>query len=100
MSDEKKNLPDGAAGQEHGAEQDIEAAGVGVSAETDAEGTSQSPEEELEQIAAENDVAIDKDPKEAQAEAESAASSSDDNERDLRGGDTKEDEDTSVEPPD
>lgn len=97
MSDEKKNLPDGAAGQEHGAEQDIEAAGVGVSAETDAEGTSQSPEEKLERIAAEHDVPIEKDPKKAQAEAEAASS---DNERDLRGGDTKEEEDTSAEPPD
>ncbi|SMY04437.1 MULTISPECIES: hypothetical protein [unclassified Brevibacterium] len=97
MSDEKKNLPDGAAGQEHGAEQDIEAAGVGVSAETEAEGTSQSPEEKLERIAAEHDVPIEKDPKEAQAEAEAASS---DKARDLRGGDTKEEEETSAEPPD
>ncbi|AZL06689.1 hypothetical protein [Brevibacterium aurantiacum] len=99
MSDEKKNLPDGAAGQEHGAEQDIEAAGVGVSAETEAEGSSQSPEEQLERIAAEQDVPIEKDPKEAQAAGEAGAAPSD-NERDLRGGDTKEEEDTSAEPPD
>lgn len=97
MSDEKKNLPDGAAGQENGAEQEIDPTGVGVSAETEAEGSSQSPEEKLERIAAEHDVPIEKDPKEAQAAAEGASS---DNERDLRGGDTKEEEDTSSEPTD
>lgn len=97
MSDEKKNLPDGAAGQEDGAEEEIEAAGVGVSAEPEAEGSSQSPKEQLERIAAEHDVPIEKDPKDAQAAAEAASS---DNERDLRGGGAKEEEDTSSEPPD
>ena len=100
MSDEKKNLPDGAAGQEHGAEQEVESSGVGVSAQTEAEGSSQSPEEELERIAAEHDVPIEEDPKAAQAAGEASSSSSSDDERDLRGGDTKEGDDTGSEPPD
>ncbi|GAA1529891.1 MULTISPECIES: hypothetical protein [Brevibacterium] len=62
-----------------------------------AEGSVETPEEQLERIAAEHDVPIEKDPKEAQAEAEA---SQPDEERDIRGGDTKEDEDTASEPPD
>lgn len=98
MSNEKKNLPDGADGQEHDAEQGVEAPNVGVGAETDAEGSSQSPEEKLERIAEEHDVPIEKDPNTVQAEAEAEGSS--DEERDMRGGDTKEEEETSSEPPD
>lgn len=100
MNDEKKNLPDGAAGGEHGAEEEAESSDVGVSAETDAEGSTQSPEEKLERIAAEYDVAIEKDPKAAQAAGEASASTSSEAQRVLRDGDSKEDEDTSSEPPD
>ena len=97
MSDEKKNLPENSAEQQTEDEQDIESTAVGVGAETDAEGSSQTPEERLERIAAEHDVPIDRDPEEAQAEAEG---SSPDKDRDISGGDTKEEEDDSVEPPD
>ncbi|MDN5586625.1 MAG: hypothetical protein L0G69_08670 [Brevibacterium sp.] len=62
-----------------------------------AEGSVETPEEQLERIAAEHDVPIEKDPKDAQAEAEDSLP---DEERDVRGGDTKEDEDTASEPPD
>lgn len=96
MSDEKKNLPDGSADEEQSTEQEIETSRVGVSAQTESEGSSPTPAEKLEQIAAEHDVPIEKDPKATQAEAESST----DKERDLRGGDTKEDDDTSSEPPD
>lgn len=97
MSDEKKNLPENSAEEQTEDEQDIESTAVGVGAETDAEGSSQTPEERLERIAAEHDVPIDRDPEEAQAEAEG---SSPDKDRDISGGDTKEEEDDSVEPPD
>ena len=98
MSDEKKNLPENSAEQQTEDEQDIESTAVGVDAETDAEGSSQTPEERLERIAAEHDVPIDRDPEDAQAKAE--GSSSPDKDRDISGGDTNEDEDDSVEPPD
>ena len=97
MSDEKKYLPENSAEEQTEDEQDIESTAVGVGAETDAEGSSQTPEERLERIAAEHDVPIDRDPEEAQAEAEG---SSPDKDRDISGGDTKEEEDDSVEPPD
>ena len=97
MSDEKKNLPENSAEEQTEDEQDIESTAVGVGAETDAEGSSQTPEERLERIAAEHDVPIDRDPEEAQAKAEG---SSPDKDRDISGGDTKEGEDDSVEPPD
>ena len=104
MSDEKKNLPDGAAGEDHDTEKEIDSSAVSVGSETEEEGSSQTPEERLEQIAAAHDVPVDRDPKEAQAAGEGAVSSdsdsSPDNSRDVRGGDTKEDEDTSSEPPD
>ena len=99
MSDEKKHLPDGATGEDHDDEKEIDSSSVSVDSETEAEGSSQTPEEKLERIAAEHDVPVDRDPKEAQAAGEGTASSSDE-ERDVRGGDTKEDEDTSSEPPD
>ena len=98
MSDEKKNLPENSAEDQTEDEQNIESTAVGVGAETDAEGSSQTPEEKLEHIAAEHDVPIDRDPEEAQAKAE--GSSSPDKDRDISGGDTKEEEDDSVEPPD
>ena len=98
MSDEKKNLPENSAEEQTEDEQDIESTAVGVGAETDAEGSSKTPEERLERIAAEHDVPIDRDPEEAQAKAE--GSSSPDKDRDISGGDTKEEEDDSVEPPD
>ena len=94
MSDEKKNLPENSTEDE----QNIESTAVGVGADTDAEGSSQTPEERLERIAAEHDVPIDRDPEDAQAKAE--GSSSPDKDRDISGGDTKEEEDDSVEPPD
>ena len=97
MSDEKKNLPENSAEEQTEDEQDIESTAVGVGAETDAEGSSQTPEERLERIAAEHDAPIDRDPEEAQAKAEG---SSPDKDRDISGGDTKEEEDDSVEPPD
>ena len=97
MSDEKKNLPENSAEEQTEDEQDIESTAVGVGAETDAEGSSKTPEERLERIAAEHDVPIDRDPEEAQAKAEG---SSPDKDRDISGGDTKEEEDDSVEPPD
>ena len=104
MSDEKTNLPDGAAGEEHDTEKEIDSSAVSVGSETEEEGTSQTPEERLERIAAAHDVSVDRDPKEAQAAVEGAVSpdsdSSEDTGRDVRGGDTKEDEDTSSEPPD
>lgn len=93
MNDEQKNLPDSAAGSEHDAEQGVEISGVGVSAETEAEGSAETPEDKLERIATEHDVPIEKDPKDVQAEAEA---SSHEEERDIRGTDTNED----VEPPD
>ena len=97
MSDEKKNLPENSAEEQTEDEQDIESTAVGVGAETDAEGSSKTPEERLERIAAEHDVPIDRAPEEAQAKAEG---SSPDKDRDISGGDTKEEEDDSVEPPD
>ena len=98
MSDEKKYLPENSAEEQTEDEQDIESTAVGVGAETDAEGSSQTPEERLERIAAEHDVPIDRDPEDAQAKAE--GSFSPDKDRDISGGDTNEDEDDSVEPPD
>ena len=98
MSDEKKNLPENSTEDQTEDEQDIESTTVGVGADTDAEGSSQTPKERLERIAAEHDVPIDRDPEEAQAKAE--GSSSPDKDRDISGGDTKEEEDDSVEPPD
>ena len=98
MSDEKKYLPENSAEEQTEDEQDIESTAVGVGAETDAEGSSQTPEERLERIAAEHDVPIDRDPEEAQAKAE--GSSSPDKDRDISGGDTTDEEDDSVEPPD
>lgn len=98
MSDEKKNLPENSAEQRAEDGQDIESTAVGVGAETDAEGSSKTPEEKLERIAAEHDVPIDRDPEEAHAKAE--GSSSPDKDRDISGGDTKEEDDDSVEPPD
>ncbi len=97
MSDEKKNLPENAAEEQTDDEQEIEGSVVGVGADTDAEGSSQTPEERLERIAAEHEVPIERDPEEAQAKAEG---SSPDKDRDISGGDTKEEEDDSVEPPD
>ena len=97
MSDEKQNLPENSTEDQTEDEQDIESTAVGVGADTDAEGSSQTPEERLERIAAEHDVPIDRDPEEAQAKAEG---SSPDKDRDISGGDTKEEEDDSVEPPD
>lgn len=97
MSDEKKNLPENTAAQDTDNEQEIESSAVGVDAETDAEGSSQTPEERLERIAAEHDVPIEQDPEEAQAKAEG---SSVDKGRDVRGGDAKEDESSDSEPPD
>ena len=95
---DEENLLENAAQEQTEDEQDIESTAVGVGAETDAEGSSQTPEERLERIAAEHDVPIDRDPEEAQAKAE--GSSSPDKDRDISGGDTKEEEDDSVEPPD
>ncbi|SDR72515.1 hypothetical protein SAMN04489752_0067 [Brevibacterium siliguriense] len=97
MSDEKKNLPENAADEQPDDEQEIESTAVGVGADTDAEGSAQTPEERLERIAAEHEVPIERDPEETQAEAEG---SSPDKDRDISGGDTKEEEDDSVEPPD
>ena len=51
MSDEKKNLPENSAEEQTEDVQDIESTAVGVGAETDAEGSSQTPEERLERIA-------------------------------------------------
>lgn len=95
---DEENLLENAAQEQTEDEQDIESTAVGVGADTDAEGSSQTPEERLERIAAEHDVPIDRDPEEAQAKAE--GSSSPDKDRDISGGDTKEEEDDSVEPPD
>src|SRR5699024_1605249 len=104
MSDEKKNLPDGAAGEDHDTEKEIDSSSVSVGSETEEQGRSQTPEERLEQIAAAHEGPVDRDPKEAQAAAEGAVASrshsSPDDSRAVRGGDTKEDEDTSSEPPD
>lgn len=95
---DEENLLENAAQEQTEDEQDIESTAVGVGADTDAEGSSQTPEERLERIAAEHDVPIDRDPEEAQAKAE--GSSSPDKDRDISGGDTKEEKDDSVEPPD
>ncbi|MGC3021765.1 MULTISPECIES: hypothetical protein [unclassified Brevibacterium] len=97
MSDEKKNLPENT--EEHGTDDDreIKSSAVGVGPDPDAEGSSQTPEERLERIAAEHEVPIERDPEDAQAKAEG---SSPDKDRDISGGDTKEEEDDSVEPPD
>ncbi|MEY8569748.1 hypothetical protein [Brevibacterium linens] len=95
---DEENLLENAAQEQTEDEQDIESTAVGVGADTDAEGSSQTPEERLERIAAEHDVPIDRDPEEAQAKAE--GSSSPDKDRDISGGDTNEEEDDSVEPPD
>ena len=97
MSDKKKNLPENAAEHEADDEQEIKSSAVGVGPDPDAEGSSQTPEEKLERIAAEHEVPIERDPGEAQAKAEG---SSPDKDRDISGGDTKEEEDDSVEPPD
>lgn len=96
MTNEKKILPDGSADSEQSAEHEIETSRVGVSAQTESEGSSPTPAEKLEQIAAEHDVPIEKDPKATQTEAETST----DKERNLRGEDSKEDDDTSAEPPD
>ena len=98
MSDKKNNLPEDAAERLTEDEQEVESSAVGVGAETDAEGSSLTPEEKLERIAAEHEVPVERDPEEAQAKAE--GSSSPDKDRDISGGDTKEEEDDSVEPPD
>src|SRR5699024_1751694 len=63
MSDEKKNLPDGAAGEDHDTEKEIDSSAVSVGSETEEEGSSQTPEERLEQIAADHDVPVDRDPR-------------------------------------
>ncbi|WP_210604378.1 hypothetical protein [Brevibacterium oceani] len=103
MSDEKKNLPTNEPAQDTEDEQQIEdeeqidSSAVGISAETDAEGSSQTPEERLRRIAEEHDVPVERDPEDAQAKAEG---SSPDKDRDIGGGDTNEEEDDSVEPPD
>jgi hypothetical protein len=97
MSDEKKILPQDEAEGQTEDEQEIESSAVGVGSETDAEGSSQTPEEKLERIAAEHEVPIERDPEDAQAKAEG---SSPDKDRDISGGDTMEEEDDSVEPPD
>ena len=98
MIDEKKNLPENAAEKQTVDEQEIESTAVGVGPNTDAEGSSQTPEARLERIAAEHEVPITRDPVDAQAKAE--GTSSPDKDRDISGGDTKEAEDDSVEPPD
>lgn len=98
MSDENRNLPDGAPSFEDPADQEAADDYVGVSADTEAEQNSETPEDRLERIAAEHDVSIDKNPKDVQADAEDSAS--DDGDRDIRGGDTKEEEDSASEPPD
>lgn len=98
MNDQKTNLPENAAEQQTDDEQEIESTAVGVGAETDAEGSSQTPEERLERIAADHDVPVERDPEDAQAKAE--GSTSPDKDRDISGGDTKEEDDDSVEPPD
>lgn len=98
LPEDSPNLPEDSAHQESDDEQEIESSAVGVGAETDAEGGSQTPEEKLERIAAEHDVPIERDPEDAKAEAEGSSSS--DGERDITGGDTKEDEDSASEPPD
>lgn len=72
LGNEKRNLPKGAVGQEHGAG------------------------EELERIAAKHDVSIEKDLKAAWVAAEA---SSLDSEYDFRGGDRKQEQDTGLEPP-
>lgn len=95
MSDKLKNQPENADTPDD--EQEIDSSAVGVGAETDAEGGSPTPEEKLEQIAAEHDVSIDRDPHDAQANAEGSTS---DKNRDITGGDTKEEDDDSTEPPD
>ncbi|WP_181276174.1 hypothetical protein [Brevibacterium oceani] len=97
MSDEKKNLPTNEPEQDTEDAQQIESSAVGVSAETDAEGSSQTPEERLRRIAEDHEVPIERDPEEAQAKAEGT---SPDKDRDISGGDTNEEEDDSVEPPD
>lgn len=96
MTDEKKNLPE-TADEQIDDEQEIDGSAVGIGAETDAEGSSQTPEERLEHIAAEHDVDIERDPEEAQAKAEGSPA---DKDRDISGGDTKEEEDDASEPPD
>ncbi|UVI36615.1 hypothetical protein [Brevibacterium spongiae] len=96
MSDEK-NPPENAEEQNVDDEQEIESSAVGVSAETDAEGGSQTPEERLERIAAEHEVSIERDPVAVQAEAEGSAA---DKDRDISGGDTTDEDDDGSEPPD
>lgn len=98
MSDENRNLPDGAPSFEDPADQEVTDNYVGVSADTEAEQNSETPEDKLERIAVEHDISIDKDPKDVQAEAEDSAA--EDGGRDIRGGDTKEEEDSASEPPD
>jgi hypothetical protein len=97
MSNETKNLPENTVQQGIDDDREIDSSAVGVDSETDAEGSSPVPEEKLERIAAEHDVPIERDPEDAQARAEG---SSPDKDRDISGGDTKEEEDDSVEPPD
>ncbi|WP_166969589.1 hypothetical protein [Brevibacterium atlanticum] len=103
MSDEKKNLPENSPAQDTDDEQQIDSSAVGVSAETDAEGSSQTPAQRLQHIAEEHDVPVERDPADAKAAAEGSTagnegSSSGDGDRDLRGGDTKDDDGS--EPPD
>ncbi|GAA1942153.1 hypothetical protein GCM10009689_24250 [Brevibacterium antiquum] len=102
MSDEKKNLPDGAPSMDEPTEQEVTDFNVGVDSDAEAEGSSETPEDKLERIATEHDVAIDTDPEEVQAEAERSLDkdSTEDEDRDVRGGDTKEEEDPAWEPPD
>jgi hypothetical protein len=98
MSDEKKNLPENT--EQHGTDDDREidssAVGVGLRDLTQ-KAARRHLKRRLERIAAEHEVPIERDPEDAQAKAEG---SSPDKDRDISGGDTKEEEDDSVEPPD
>lgn len=96
MSVENEDQPDGATAPDHSDEHEGAASDIGVSAETDAEGSSQTPEEKLERIAAEHDVPIEKDPKQVQAKAEATV----DDGRDVRSEDAEAETDPSSEPPD
>lgn len=95
---EDKNLPDGAPSMEDTTDEGVADHDVGVSADTEAENNAETPEDKLERIAAEHDVSIEKDPKDVQAAAEDSVTAG--GGRDIRGGDTKEDEDSAEEPPD
>ena len=101
MSDEK-NLPDGAPSMEEPTDQEVTDFKIGVDSDVEAEGSSETPEDTLERIATEHDVSIDRDPEAVQAEAESSVDedSAEDDDRDVRVGDTKQNEDSAPEPPD